>query len=177
MEQFENIENLIQNTEKITGAKLREKVESNKEQAVLSKRLATIVTNVPIDIDLGRLKRREANYDKLMELFRRYEFNSLIPRIEKGTGQTDSIDKNTDAIESSPKENIYEITDMDGLERMINEVREYGTITLKTITEEKNIITDDIIHLAAIAKGDIQYYINFKNFNDKQELLNVLGGF
>jgi DNA polymerase-1 len=176
LEQFENIENLIQNTEKITGAKLREKVESNKEQAVLSKRLATIVTNVPIDIDLGRLKRREANYDKLMELFRRYEFNSLIPRIEKGTGQTDSIDKNTDAIESSPKENIYEITDMDGLERMINEVREYGTITLKTITEEKNIITDDIIHLAAIAKGDIQYYINFKNFNDKQELLNVLGG-
>ena len=41
---------------------------------------------------------------------------------------------------------------MDGLERMINKVREYGTITLKTITEEKNIITDDIIHLAAIAK-------------------------
>lgn len=83
LKEFETIENLINNTEKITAAKLREKIEINKEQAVLSKRLATIITNVPVDINLDDLKNKELNYEKIMELFRTYEFSSLIPRINK----------------------------------------------------------------------------------------------
>ncbi|HZK57149.1 MAG TPA: DNA polymerase I [Clostridia bacterium] len=174
LKQFESIENLIQNTEKITGAKLKQRVESNKEQAVLSKRLATIVTNVPISINLDQLKRREANHEKLMKLFRRYEFNSLIPRIEKGMGQTNEIGGDTGMAKIIPKENISEVIDMDELKTMINEVKEHGTIILKTITEGKNIITDDIIHLAATVTGDVQYYINLKDFKDEQELLRIL---
>ncbi|MFW5647983.1 MAG: DNA polymerase I [Candidatus Alkaliphilus sp. MAG34] len=174
LEQFESIENLIQNTEKITGAKLKERVESNKEQAVLSKKLATIVTNVPISINLDQLKKREANYEKLMKLFRRYEFNSLIPRIEKDMEQPDKIGGDIGMAKTASKENISEVTDIDELKTMINEVREHGTITLKTITEGKNIITDDIIHLAATVTGDTQYYINFKSFKDEQGLLGIL---
>ncbi len=174
LKKFGSIENLIQNTEKITGTKLKERVELNKEQAILSKRLATIVTNVPISFDLEQLKKREVDYDKLMELFRLYEFNSLIPRIKKDVERTDNLNADTIVTGNSIKENIFEITNMDELKTMLNEVKEHKTITLKTITEEKNIVTDRITHLAATITGDTQYYINFGNFEDEQELLHIL---
>ncbi|HZJ77050.1 MAG TPA: DNA polymerase I [Oscillospiraceae bacterium] len=175
LKQFDSIENLIQNTDKITGVKLKERVEFNREQAVLSKRLATIVTNVPISIDLEQLKKQEVNYDKLMELFRLYEFNSLIPRIKRDVGQADNLKGDTTVItENCVKKNISEITNMDELKTMLSKVKKCGTIILKTITEEKNIVTDRIMHLAIAITDDTQYYINFRSFEDEQGLLRIL---
>lgn len=174
LKQFKNIENLIQNIAKIEGEKLREKIESNKEQAILSKKLATIVTDVPVAIDLNQLKKREADYDKLMELFRRYEFNSLIPRIKKDVGKTNNFNENVAITENNMSENIFEITNIDELKIMSDEAKEHGILTFKTITEEKNIITDNIIQLAITITGNTQYYINFMDFKDGEGLLNVL---
>lgn len=175
LKQFGNMENLLQNTEKITGEKLRERIELNRENAVLSKKLATIVTDVPVNIDTDQLRKREINYNKLIELFKRYEFNSLIPRIKKDAEQTEDSNENIITTENDMGENIVEITCMNELKIMLSEAKEHGSITLKTITEEKNIVTDDILHLAITIKGDIQYYINFQNFREnRQELMDAL---
>ncbi len=174
LKEFGSIENVIQNTEKITGPKLKENVELNREEAVLSKRLATIVRNVPIDIDRDQLRKRDINYDKLMELFRKYEFNSLIPRIKKDTERIGDLNGNTDTMANDTIKNISEITDTAGLETMLNKAKKHGSIVLKTVTEEKNIITDDIVHLAVTITGDVQYYINCENFKDKQKLSCIL---
>ena len=175
LKQFGNMENLLQNTEKITGEKLRERIELNRENAVLSKKLATIVTDVPVNIDTDQLRKREINYNKLIELFKRYEFNSLIPRIKKDAEQTEDSNENIITTENDMGENIVEITCMNELKIMLSEAKEHGSITLKTITEEKNIVTDNILHLAITIKGDIQYYINFQNFREnRQELMDAL---
>ena len=175
LKQFGNMENLLQNTEKITGEKLRERIELNRENAVLSKKLATIVTDVPVNIDTDQLRKQEINYNKLIELFKRYEFNSLIPRIKKDAEQTEDSNENIITTENDMGENIVEITCMNELKGMLSEAKEHGSITLKTITEEKNIVTDDILHLAITIKGDIQYYINFQNFREnRQELMDAL---
>ena len=175
LKQFGNMENLLQNTEKITGEKLRERIELNRENAVLSKKLATIVTDVPVNIDTDQLRKQEINYNKLIELFKRYEFNSLIPRIKKDAEQTEDSNENIITTENDMGENIVEITCMNELKSMLSEAKEHGSITLKTITEEKNIVTDDILHLAITIKGDIQYYINFQNFREnRQELMDAL---
>ncbi len=175
LKQFGNMENLLQNTEKITGEKLRERIELNRENAVLSKKLATIVTDVPVNIDTDQLRKQEINYNKLIELFKRYEFNSLIPRIKKDAEQTEDSNENIITTENDMGENIVEITCMNELKIMLSEAKEHGSITLKTITEEKNIVTDDILHLAITIKGDIQYYINFQNFREnRQELMDAL---
>lgn len=173
LKQFGSIENLIENTEEISGVKLRERVELNREEAILSKRLATIVTDVPVDIDLDRLKKEEANYNRLMELFKLYEFNSLIPRIQKG-GQESGDPAGEQALINKTEENIIEIKNLDQVEAMLNDVRKEGVIVLKTISREKNIVTDEIVHLAATSKGDPQYYINFEDFQDKEGLLSNL---
>ncbi len=164
LKQFETIENLIQNTEEISADKLREKIEANREQAILSKRLATIVTNVPVDISLEALEKKDVNYEKLIDLFRAYEFNSLIPRIKKNIDKMQSEGEETEVNSTSIKENIFNIKDMTTLKAALEEVRNEGQLVLKTVTEEHNIITDKIVSLAMTTTGEKQYYIDFKDF-------------
>ncbi|QUH21147.1 DNA polymerase I [Alkaliphilus sp. B6464] len=173
LKQFETIENLIQNTEEITATKLREKIEVNREQAMLSKRLATIVTNVPVDINLDDLKKRGADHEKLMELFRSYEFNSLIPRIKKNIEQSTDENENTYKLENTTNQNIVEIKDIASLKTMLDEVKKQGQIVLKTITEEQNIVTDKIVSLAVTTKGEVLYYIDFKDFSKDDLIYNL----
>ncbi|ABW18752.1 DNA polymerase I [Alkaliphilus oremlandii] len=162
LKQFETIENMIQNTSEIAADKLRQKIEENIEMAVLSKRLATIVTNVPVEMDLDILRKKEFDYERLIELFRMYEFNSLIPRIKKNMEQTQEIS----TANLGNRENIVAIKDTDALKKALEEIREQGQMVLKTITEENNIVTDRIVALAMTTTGEIQYYIEFKDFKE-----------
>jgi DNA polymerase-1 len=73
---FGSIENLLANTDKLKG-KLKEKVENNKEMAIQSKRLATIILDCPIDLDAERLSLKEYNKPALVEIFRELEFRRL----------------------------------------------------------------------------------------------------
>lgn len=77
---FGSIENVLQNTDKLKG-KLKEKVEANVEQAILSKKLATIILDVPVDIDEEQLVRKELNKEVLSELFKELEFRQLSSRL------------------------------------------------------------------------------------------------
>lgn len=78
--EFGSIEEIISHTEKIKG-KLRERVEEHVEDIKMSKYLATICTEVPIDIQLDSLKIEEPDYAKLEEILRELEFKSFAEKI------------------------------------------------------------------------------------------------
>ena len=78
--QFGSIENLLNHTEELKGA-LRGKVEANKEQIVFSKFLATIKTDVPIELDMDALVREEPDAEALRKIFNELEFRTLLNRI------------------------------------------------------------------------------------------------
>lgn len=78
--QYGSVENLLAHTSELKG-KLKEALETNREQAMLSKRLATIICDVPCDVDLERLKVQPPNADKLKALFVEFEFNSIGRRL------------------------------------------------------------------------------------------------
>ena len=82
LEQFGTMENLLANTDQISAAKLRAKVEDNAQLALMSKRLATINVFVPIDIDLNNLKLEDPDYEKLIDLYTRLEFNSFLKKLD-----------------------------------------------------------------------------------------------
>jgi DNA polymerase-1 len=65
-------------------SRFKTKLEAGKEQAYLSKKLATIVTDVKIDFDLEACHTGDFNRDKVVELFRVLEFNSLLKRLPGG---------------------------------------------------------------------------------------------
>ncbi|MFN7913070.1 MAG: DNA polymerase I [Bacteroidota bacterium] len=77
---YGSIENLLANTDKLKG-KMKEKVEANKELAIQSKRLATIITDCPIPFDEEKLKLKEYNHDALLELFTELEFRNLAQKV------------------------------------------------------------------------------------------------
>ena len=84
IKEFGSIENLVANTEQLKGA-MKKKVEENKEKIIFSKYLATIKTDVPMELNLDDLKIQEPNEDELRNIFEDLEFKTLIDRVLKKT--------------------------------------------------------------------------------------------
>ena len=92
--EFENIEQLIENVEQLKGS-LRQKVSDHVEDIRNSKFLATIVTDVPIELDLDAMKRREPNKEKLKNIFEACEFRTFIQRFlgESPNAKTNAVEE------------------------------------------------------------------------------------
>ncbi len=82
LEQFGSIEQILEHTAEIKGA-LRTKIEENREKIIFSKFLATIKTDVPIELNLDELRREQANEQELTRLFDYYELRALKERVKK----------------------------------------------------------------------------------------------
>lgn len=81
--QFGSIESLLAHTDELKGA-IKKKVEENEEQIRFSKFLATIKTDVPVELDMETLKRREPDEKELRRIFEQLEFRTLIERVLNG---------------------------------------------------------------------------------------------
>ena len=82
IKEFGSIESLLLNTDKLKGAQ-KKKVEENAEMIKMSKYLATIKTDVPIELDLDALQVKDANQQELEKLFEELEFKTFAKRILK----------------------------------------------------------------------------------------------
>ena len=109
IKKFGSVENLLESTDQLKG-KQKENVENNAEQIKLSKFLATIKTDVPVEIELDELKKEEKNKKRLREIFDELEFRSLANRIlnEEGGGVPEVT-----PIKSTPKKKNEESGMMD----------------------------------------------------------------
>jgi DNA polymerase-1 len=80
LQEYGTLENVLKNAGNIKG-KLGEKVAAGKELAILSKKLATIITNVPVEFHEEDFKVKEMNKDALKEVFAELEFKTLGKRV------------------------------------------------------------------------------------------------
>ena len=108
--EFGGIDGLLANTDKLKGA-LKEKVESNVEQIKFSRLLATIRTDVPIDLDMESLKFEGPDEQKLYSIFEDLEFRTLMNRVRSKQSaptlfpetQTDGGQTEQSALPKQPK--------------------------------------------------------------------------
>ena len=113
--QFGSIDNMLQHTDEIKG-KLREKVENAVEDIKMSKFLATIRTDVPMQLDLDELKVEQPDEAKLRAIFEELEFKTLINKfLNKGeskpktdNNQLDLFAENTTNESDEPKNAKFE---------------------------------------------------------------------
>ena len=63
---------------------IRDRIEDNAQLAVMSKRLATINTNVPVDIDFDEFILGEPDYDALVAIYTKLEFNKFLKKLNIG---------------------------------------------------------------------------------------------
>ncbi len=153
--QFGSIENLLEHTSELKGA-IKTKVETNREQILFSKFLATIKTDVPIRLDMDGLKREEPDKETLKRIFEDLEFRSLLDRVV-GT------DKKTAAPPPSAQGDLFgfftpestEAPENSNLTRLDDLASDYQLID----TEEKidqllqNILTQKIFSLDTETTG------------------------
>lgn len=79
--QYGTVENLKEHMDELKG-KMGEKVRNHIDLGILSKKIATIVTDAPVELDLENWKYKGYDYEKLAAFYRRYDMNSLLKRME-----------------------------------------------------------------------------------------------
>ncbi len=79
--QFGTLEKTLESIEEVSGKKLQEKLAENKEQALMSKKLATINTEAPVDISINDIARQEINKEDVIKIFKELGFNSLLEKV------------------------------------------------------------------------------------------------
>jgi len=97
LKEYDTMEGLFANSDNLKG-KMKENIESSQEIGLLCKKLATIIIDVPVELDEDSLKYEHINIKKLTELFEELEFRTLLEKIRK-----DSIQKN------APKQIINQV--------------------------------------------------------------------
>ncbi len=127
--EFGSIEGLLARTSEIKG-KLREKVEGAVDDIIMSRKLATIRTDVPMTIDLDAMKVHEPDLERLKQLFDELEFKTFADKL-LGTSNTQSQQKTAKTKKSSKKQ-----TDVNFQPSFFEEFEAEGTGSFKFSTRE-----------------------------------------
>lgn len=145
-----SVEELYNNLEMMKQSALKNKLELYRSQAFMSKMLARIVRDVPLDIDLEELKIGEIQKEELAELYERFEFKSLLDKI--GAEQKDVREESNRALDIN-----YNIIDrLDGLLGVLDEVGKEVYIKFSYDYEEQ----DKLVGVSLIIGND-NYYVDF----------------
>ncbi len=164
LNEFSTVEELIMNVDNISSKSHREKIRDNAEIALLSKRLATIKIDIPLDIDIEELRLVEPDNEKLIELFKKYEFNSLIKTLIREGENGEEISGGANIKEV----NIEVVKNVDRLNEIINMIQTVKSFAMKIFKEDNNLKADKILGISLCLDSDNNYYINVK---ENEELL------
>ena len=175
--QFGSIDNMLQHTNEIKG-KLREKVENAVEDIKMSKFLATIRTDVPMQLDLDELKVEQPDEAKLRTIFEELEFRTLINKfLNKGevklktdNNQLDLFAENTANESSEPKFAKYEsikttqheyqlIENEDELRQLCDFFITKEFVSIDTETTSTDAISAELVGLSFSAEESKAFYI------------------
>lgn len=161
--QFGSVANLLANTDQIANAKLRQKVEDNAQLATMSRRLATINKYVPIEIDVENLKVEEPDYEALINLYVKLEFNSFLKRLH--------------IEETAPEEELenYEIREITSAEQVqqLQSLEEGAPVILKVFNDNNHVGMPVLYGLCLLVEKNF-YYVNFSDEATEKAILELL---
>ena len=175
--QFGSIDNMLQHTDEIKG-KLREKVENAVEDIKMSKFLATIRTDVPMQLDLDELKVEQPDEAKLRTIFEELEFRTLINKFlnkdevksKTDDNQLDLFAENTTNESSEPKfakyesikttQHEYQLIENEGELRQLCDfflTKEF--VSIDTETTSTDAISAELVGLSFSAEESKAFYV------------------
>ena len=155
IQQFASLENLLENTHRITKPALRRKLEQFKDQALLSKKLVTINSAVPLDVSIEDLKLRQPQKKRLAELFRGLEFKSLMDRFSEHAELS--------------KKDYRLILNRDELNALIKAIRKKGIVCLDTETTSKNPLSAELVGLSFCVEPGTAFYVPLRHTGEGSE--------
>lgn len=190
--EFGNIDNLLQHTDEIKG-KLREKVENAVEDIKMSKFLATIRIDVPIDFNKEDFKLVEPDNEKLRKLFLDLEFKSLADKIlnkvenkQKNTSKqldlfavnpddSQEVQKKVDFLTLKTTPHDYKLIDnQEDMIRLCDFFRTNKILSLDTETTSTNAIDAELVGLSFSVKEFEAFYVPIPaNREEALKIVNI----
>ena len=163
IKEFSSVENLIENTEQLKGS-VKKKIEENKEQAVFSKKLATIIRDVPIEVTLDELSFGDYDKNAVIEEFKKFGFNTLIKQVL-------SMDSGSE--ESAVEEKIdLNINHLDNVEKFKKELEKTNKLFIKTVKKVGNILDKNIQYVFISSNGTDIYYLSGEELELIKEIIS-----
>lgn len=174
LQQFDTLEEMIENPEKIEKERIRKKIIDHTEQAKMSKQLATIILDAPVDFDAEALKRSEPDITILTALFDELEFRTMAKRMfgdmqKPKPTQPDlfsgfEVETTKEVSSHHTIENTthqYHLIDTpEKRKQLIEKLAATDAFCYDTETTGLQTTTDELIGIAfAITKGEA-YYVN-----------------
>ena len=162
--EYETVENVLENIDNISGKKLKERLTEGKEDAILSKKLATIFTDVPVDNKIEDLTFKE-NREKKKELFEKLEFVSFLRKLSQENSVEDPSETETGE-ERIKKDLEIQIADKDTKLDFKN-----SSLHIECYTEDYQ--NSDVLGVSVYV-GDTAYIFSEENFFDNKYAIDYL---
>ena len=162
--EYETVENVLENIDNISGKKLKERLTEGKEDAILSKKLATIFTDVPFDNKIEDLTFKE-DIEKKKELFEKLEFVSFLRKLSQENSSEDAGESETNE-ENIKKDIIIQIADKDTKLDFKN-----SALHIECYTEDYQ--NSDVLGVSVYV-DDIAYIFSEENFFDNKYVIEYL---
>ena len=165
---YGSIEEVLNNIDNISGKKLKENLENNRELAIFSKKLATIITEAPMEFDLDEIKSQDNyNYDELKKFFFKLQMKSMIDKLPNS-------EENEEIKEKEENFNLESITEIKAFSELHLNLEEICYITYEVSNSERySEISLDKLY---ISSKDKTYYIDFNeiSLSNNEEAINGL---
>ena len=176
IEQFGHIESIYENIDKIEKKGVKLKLEKNKENAFLSKKLATIITDVDIEFNFDDLI-QIPDFEKLQNLFNELEFKNLLGRVQKLYSSDDNFDQNNRLKEekevtkfSKEKVKYHLIKSIDGAKSLSETLLKCSEFVFDTETDSLDTLNVNMAGASFSLKKGEAYFVPTNPFHTKSDL-------
>ncbi|MTI83906.1 MAG: DNA polymerase I [Firmicutes bacterium] len=172
LQEYPSIEELLANKEKLPS-RWHNKLEEFDQQALMSKELATITREVPVEIDIEKCRWHGPDYPELLQIFSRLEFKSLVKNIIEEMGEKPVKEDDNDHADSgfSPYTPTYSVAKTEEkLDQLKQKVNNTGKMAV-AINQNKQ---GELTSIALTPAAGENFYVPLDNKVDNEQIPQVL---
>ncbi len=161
---YGTLEKLLNNAHEIKQNKRRETLIENKDKAIISKKLVTLMKDAPVERKIEDFQLKKIDKEKLYKFLREMEFNRILSSAISAYGEPELEENAIEAIPQKKKQNINKknyqlITNEDEIDEWINEAEESGELAIDTETSSLDVHQADLIGISLSTKIGKACYI------------------
>ncbi|PID59566.1 MAG: DNA polymerase I [Ignavibacteriae bacterium] len=176
--EFGTIENIYSNIDKIEKKGVRNKLEVNKENAFLSKKLAKIVTDIDMEFNFNN-QMEQPDFEKLEEIFNELEFKSFINKIKKlysnnsnEIDETESLTETTTDKFDKTKVKYHLIKTNEGAKNLAEVLAKSNEFVFDTETDSLNVLDLNIAGASFCLKENEAHFVPINPFAESVDLFS-----
>ncbi len=173
IQEFGSVEGIYKNIEKIEKKGIRNKLENSKSNAILSKKLATIVDDAPIKVNLKEIEFNQPNFDMLLEIFKELEFKTFGDRLLalfNKTAPDRSEEPGEKEVRSKPAAKYKLITTSAEARKLCDKLSKKKVLIFDTETDSLNTFEAKLVGASFSVKENEAFFVAVNPMTDADGL-------